>query len=39
MNFYIGNSIEEICIDNYNTEFSDELLTYIYNIQKMFLMI
>lgn len=34
MNFYIGNSIGEIKFDNYNIEFSDDLLQYIYNRRK-----
>lgn len=31
MNFYIGNSLDEIKRNDYNIEFSDELLQYIYN--------
>lgn len=34
MNFYIGNSIGEIKFDDYNIEFSDDLLQYIYNRRK-----
>ena len=34
MNFYIGNSIGEIKFDDYNIEFSDDLLQYIYNQRK-----
>lgn len=30
MNIYIGNSFKEISEKNYNTEFSDELLHYLY---------
>ncbi|MCM1507483.1 MAG: hypothetical protein NC177_10175 [Ruminococcus flavefaciens] len=30
MNIYIGNSLEEITKQNYNIEFSDELLHYLY---------
>ena len=34
MNFYIGNNIGEIKFDDYNIEFSDDLLQYIYNQRK-----
>jgi hypothetical protein len=33
MNFYIGNSIEEINEQDYNIEFSDDLINYIYQIR------
>lgn len=33
MNFYIGNSIEEINKQDYNVEFSDELINYIYQMR------
>ena len=35
MNFYIGNSIDEIKFDDYNIEFSDDLLQYMYNHRKL----
>lgn len=31
MNFYIGNSVKDINLNNKNIEFSDELIEYIYN--------
>ena len=31
MNFYIGNSVKDINLNNKNIEFSDELTEYIYN--------
>ena len=31
MNFYVGNSLDEIKRNDYNIEFSDDLLQYIYN--------
>lgn len=31
MNFYIGNSVKDINLNNKNIEFSDELIGYIYN--------
>lgn len=34
MNFYIGNSLDEIKFDDYNIEFSDDLLQYMYNHRK-----
>lgn len=34
MNFYIGNSIEEINIQDINVEFSDELIDFIYQLSK-----
>lgn len=34
MNFYIGNSLNEIKMDDYNIEFSDDLLQYIYTHRK-----
>lgn len=30
MNFYIGNSIDEIKEQDYNVEFSDELIDFVY---------
>lgn len=33
MNFYLGNSISNIKINDKNAEFSDELNEYIYNIR------
>ena len=35
MNFYIGNSIDEIKSDDYNIEFSDDLLQYMYNHREL----
>lgn len=35
MNFYIGNSIDEIKFDDYNIEFSDDLLQYMYNHREL----
>ncbi|MDC7279933.1 MULTISPECIES: hypothetical protein [Pseudobutyrivibrio] len=32
MNFYIGNSVNEVNVQDFNIEFSDELLDYIYKI-------
>lgn len=32
MNFYIGNSIHEIEKQDYNVEFSDELINFIYKL-------
>lgn len=34
MNFYIGNSINEINIKGKNVEFSDELMNYIYQLKE-----
>ena len=34
MNFYIGSSINEIDVKDYNVEFSDELVDFIYKIRK-----
>lgn len=34
MNFYIGNSIDEIKEQDYNVEFSDELIDYIYKLNE-----
>ena len=34
MNFYIGNSIDEIDIKDDNIEFSDELIKFIYKLSK-----
>lgn len=34
MNFYIGNSIDEVDIGNENIEFSDELIAFICKIDK-----
>lgn len=34
MNFYIGNSIEEINTQGINVEFSDELIDFIYQLSK-----
>ena len=34
MNFYIGNSINQIDVEDSNVEFSDELMDYIYNMSK-----
>lgn len=34
MNFYIGNSIDEIDAQDINVEFSDELINYIYKMRK-----
>ncbi len=34
MNFYIGNSLDEIKRDDYNIWFSDDLLQHIYNHRK-----
>ena len=34
MNFYIGNSIEEVDINDKNVEVSDELLDFIYKVDK-----
>ena len=31
MNFYIGNSVKDINLNNKNIEFSDELIGYIYS--------
>ena len=31
MNFYIGNFVKDINLNNKNIEFSDELIEYIYN--------
>ena len=31
MNFYIGNSVKDINLNNKTIEFSDELIEYIYN--------
>lgn len=31
MNIYVGNNFTEIKINDYNVEFSDELLQYLYN--------
>lgn len=33
MNFYIGNSVKDINLNNKNIEFSDELIGYIYNLR------
>ena len=34
MNFYIGNSLEEINMADANVEFNDELLAFIYKLSK-----
>ena len=34
MNFYIGNSINEINEQDFNVEFSDELIDYIYKMRE-----
>ena len=34
MNFYIGNSIDEIKEQDYNVEFSDELIDFIYKLNE-----
>ena len=34
MNFYIGNSINEVDIQSDNVEFSDELIEFIYKLRK-----
>lgn len=34
MNFYIGNSLDDIKFDDYNIDFSDDLLQYMYNHHK-----
>lgn len=34
MNFYIGNSIEDIDEQDINVEFSDELINFIYKLSK-----
>ena len=34
MNFYIGNSIEDIDEQDLNVEFSDELIDFIYKLSK-----
>ena len=34
MNFYIGNSIDEVDIQSDNVEFSDELIEFIYKLRK-----
>ena len=34
MNFYIGNSINEINEQDFNVEFSDELINYIYKMRE-----
>ena len=34
MNFYIGNSIDEIDEQDVNVEFSDELIDFIYKLSK-----
>lgn len=34
MNFYIGNSVNDIDIQDVNVEFSDELIDYIYKLGK-----
>ena len=34
MNFYIGNSIDEIKEQDYNVEFSDELIDFIYKLNQ-----
>lgn len=34
MNFYIGNSIDEINEQDYNIEFSDELIDFIYKMNE-----
>lgn len=33
MNFYIGNSIDEIKEQDYNVQFSDELIDFIYKLK------
>lgn len=37
MNFYIGNSIHEINIEDESSEFSDELIGFIYKVDKQVL--
>lgn len=37
MNFYIGNSIHEINVRDENIEFSDELMGFIYKVDKQVL--
>lgn len=37
MNFYIGNSIHEINVRDENIEFSDELIGFIYKVDKQVL--
>lgn len=34
MHFYLGNSIDEINVNDTNVEFSDELIDYIYKLSK-----
>lgn len=34
MNFYIGNSVNDIDMQDVNAEFSDELIDYIYKLSK-----
>lgn len=34
MNFYIGNSVDEVDIQSDNVEFSDELIEFIYKLRK-----
>ncbi len=34
MNFYIGNSIDEVDIQSDNVEFSDELIEFIYKLRE-----
>lgn len=33
MNFYIGNSIDNVDLSDYNVEFSDELVNFIYKLR------
>ena len=33
MNFYIGNTVEEIDCEDYNIEFCDELIDFIYKLR------
>jgi len=34
MNFYIGNSVEDIAVTDRNAAFSDELQNYLYKLRK-----
>lgn len=36
MNFYIGNLINDINVQDVNVEFSDELIDYIYKLSKFY---
>jgi hypothetical protein len=35
MNFYIGNSIEQINVNDKNVELNDEMVEYLYSLKKM----